>query len=108
MKMKKRVLAMAIEAPATLVKPSRPAIRPITRKITAHLSMDDSNISKSYEDETPNRLLQFPRGYFSLSTELLARWFFVRPICAARGVMQQFLGRLAGRCCCRLLRRWCR
>src|ERR1700742_3644548 len=102
MKMKNRVLAMAMEAPATLVKPSRTAIRPITRKITAHLSMDDSNISKSYEDKTPTRLRQFPRDYFSLSTQLLARWFFAHPVRAARGVIQQFLGRLAGRCCCRL------
>ena len=49
-KMKNRVLAMAMEVPAMPVKPSRPAIKPITRKTTAHLSIRRStfpNIAES-------------------------------------------------------------
>ena len=37
-----RVLAMAMDAPATPMKPKRPAIKPITRKMSAQRNMGRS------------------------------------------------------------------
>lgn len=41
-KIKNRNFAIAIDAPARLVKPRMPAINPITKKTKAHLSMENS------------------------------------------------------------------
>jgi hypothetical protein len=48
-----------MEVPAMPVKPSKPAIRPITRKTKAHFSTANSVFQNPSGHETRNRLQKF-------------------------------------------------
>src|SRR5258708_35554975 len=89
---KNKVLAMAMDVPAMPVKPNRPAMSPITRKIRAHLSKAHSVFPNA--TETQHAIgTQRSQGFFV--AELVRRCAIAKAIGSARGVVQQLLGGVA-------------